>query len=108
MESARWGLLPTGPGLTAPSSLQKDASQSPWAAPQGPLPPKDVDASLSEQPPGEEIAKSPLATEEAALPEEAGATDPAKDPDGPVASPLSLSNGDQAQPIPVVTPGTSA
>nr|XP_017450397.1 signal peptide peptidase-like 2B isoform X4 [Rattus norvegicus] len=84
------------------SGFAKDAPQTPWAAPQGPVPPKDVDASLSEQPRGEELAQSPLATEEA------GATDPAKDPDSPVAGPLSPSNGDQVQPIPVVTPGTSA
>lgn len=90
------------------SGFAKDAPQSPWAAPQGPAPPKDVDATLSEQPRGEELAKSPLATEEAALPEEAGATDPAKDPASPVAGTLSSSNGDQVQPIPVVTPGTSA
>lgn len=97
-----WGLLLTGPSLIDPSSLQKDAPQSPWAATQGPVPPKDVGASLSEQPPGEELAKNPLSTEEA----ETG--EPAKDPDSPVANPLSPSNGDQAQPIPVVKPGTSA
>ncbi|XP_063119795.1 signal peptide peptidase-like 2B isoform X4 [Rattus norvegicus] len=101
------GICPVGPApywsrSHSPSFLQKDAPQTPWAAPQGPVPPKDVDASLSEQPRGEELAQSPLATEEA------GATDPAKDPDSPVAGPLSPSNGDQVQPIPVVTPGTSA
>lgn len=64
--------------------------------------PKDVDASHSHHPSGEELAKSPLSTEEA------GASDPAKDPDSPVASPLSPSNGDQAQPVPVVKPETSA
>ncbi|XP_031205572.1 signal peptide peptidase-like 2B isoform X2 [Mastomys coucha] len=84
------------------SGFAKDAPQSPWAATQGPVPRKDVGASLSEQPPGEELAKSPLSTEEA----ETG--EPAKDPDSPVANPLSPSNGDQAQPIPVVKPGTSA
>lgn len=66
------------------------------------MPPKAVDASLSQHPPGEELAKSPLSTEEA------GASDPAKDPDSPVASPPSPSNEDQAQPVPVVTPETSA
>lgn len=89
-----------GPGLMAPSSLQKDASQSPWAETQRPVPRKDSDASLSERPPGDEPAQSSLSTEEA------GAS--AKDPDSPGASPLSPSNGDQAQPVPVVKPGTSA
>ncbi|XP_006514276.1 signal peptide peptidase-like 2B isoform X7 [Mus musculus] len=84
------------------SGFAKDAPQTPWAATQGPVPPKAVGSSLSEQPPSEELAKSPLSTEEA------GAADPAKDPDNPVASPLSPSNGDEAQPIPVVKPETSA
>lgn len=66
------------------------------------MPPKDVAAAPSEQPSGEEPAQSSLSTEEA------GATDPAKDPDSPGASPLSPSDGDQAQPNPVVKPGTSA
>lgn len=101
----RWGLprlVPTGPTLIANSSLQKDAPQTPWAATQGPVPPKAVGSSISEQPPSEEPAKSPLSTEET------GAADPAKDPDSPVAGPLSPSNGDEAQPIPVVKPETSA
>ncbi|GAB1295371.1 Signal peptide peptidase-like 2B [Apodemus speciosus] len=84
------------------SGFAKDAPQSPWAATQGPVPPKDADASPSEQPSGEEPAQSSLSTEEA------GAADPAKDPDSPGASPLSPSDGDQAQPNPVVKPGTSA
>ncbi|XP_021030515.1 signal peptide peptidase-like 2B isoform X2 [Mus caroli] len=84
------------------SGFAKDAPQTPWAATQAPVPPKAVGSSLSEQPPSEELAKSPLSTEEA------GAANPAKDPDNPVASPLSPSNGDEAQPIPVVKPETSA
>ncbi|XP_052021339.1 signal peptide peptidase-like 2B isoform X4 [Apodemus sylvaticus] len=81
-----------------------DAPQSPWAATQGPVPPKDMDASPSEQPSGAEPAQSSLSTEEA------GAADPAKDPDSPGASSPSNGDqaGDQAQPIPVVKPGTSA
>ena len=102
--SALVGLHLTGPGLTASSSLQKDAPQSPWAATQGPVPPKDMDASPSEQPSGAEPAQSSLSTEEA------GAADPTKDPDSPGASSPSNGDqaGDQAQPIPVVKPGTSA
>ncbi|XP_055463790.1 signal peptide peptidase-like 2B isoform X2 [Psammomys obesus] len=96
------------------SGFVKDAPQSPWALREKPAPEKVADAPLSQRPPSEELAKRSLPTKEAALPEEApvpeeaGAEGPAKDSDGPVDSPPSPTNGDQAQPSPVVQPGTSA
>lgn len=94
-----WGLLPTCPSITASSSLQTAP------APMSPAPPTDSDAPLSQQPAGEDLAKRPLPTEEAALPEEAG------DSAGNHHSPTSTSsptNGDQVQASSVVQPGTSA
>ncbi|CAH6779258.1 Sppl2b [Phodopus roborovskii] len=85
-----------------------DVPQSSWAPTKGPVPPRDSDAPFSQQPPGEEPAKRPLPTEEAGLPEEAGAADPPVDPNSSMASTSSPTNGDQVQPSPVVQPGTSA
>ncbi|XP_051028912.1 signal peptide peptidase-like 2B isoform X2 [Acomys russatus] len=79
----------------------KDGPQSPWAPTKGPAPPRNADDALSQQPPSEELAKSPLPTEEAALPEDA-------DPDSPGASTPNPTNVGQVQPSPVVQPGTSA
>lgn len=94
--------------LTASSSLQKDVPQTSWAPAEGPAPPTDSDAPLSKQPAGEDLAKRPLPTEEAALPEEAGAADSAGDRHSPKASTSSPTNGDQVQPSSVLQPGTSA
>ncbi|XP_051033216.1 signal peptide peptidase-like 2B isoform X3 [Phodopus roborovskii] len=90
------------------SGFAKDVPQSSWAPTKGPVPPRDSDAPFSQQPPGEEPAKRPLPTEEAGLPEEAGAADPPVDPNSSMASTSSPTNGDQVQPSPVVQPGTSA
>lgn len=111
------GSAPLGPDSSqshGSSSLQKDAPQSSWASREKSAPSKVEDAPLSQRPLNEELAKSSLATQEAALPEEAsvpgeaGTADPTKDPDGPMDSPPNPTNGDQAQPSPVVQPGTSA
>ncbi|XP_041525078.1 signal peptide peptidase-like 2B isoform X2 [Microtus oregoni] len=86
------------------SGFAKDVPQTSWA----PAPPTDSDAPLSQQPAGEDLAKRPLPTEEAALPEEAGVADSAGDHHSPMASTSSPTNGDQVQPSSVVQPGTSA
>lgn len=97
-----WGLLPTCPSITASSSLQKAP------APMSPAPPTDSDAPLSQQPAGEDLAKRPLPTEEAALPEEAGVADSAGDHHSSMASTSNPTDGDQVQASSVVQPGTSA
>ncbi|XP_038166913.1 signal peptide peptidase-like 2B isoform X4 [Arvicola amphibius] len=91
------------------SGFAKDVPQTSWApAPMSPAPPTDSDAPLSQQPAGEDLAKRPLPTEEAALPEEAGVADSARNHHSPMASTSSPTNGDQVQPSSVVQPGTSA
>ncbi|XP_008835319.1 signal peptide peptidase-like 2B isoform X3 [Nannospalax galili] len=85
-----------------------DGPQSPWTPAEGPQPPKDSGAPLPQQPPCEELAKSPLPAEETALPEDAGIVDPAQDPASPVGSIPEPTDRDQAQPGPVAQPGTSA
>ncbi|XP_075831527.1 signal peptide peptidase-like 2B isoform X1 [Microtus pennsylvanicus] len=86
------------------SGFAKDVPQTSWA----PAPPTDSDAPLSQQPAGEDLAKRPLPTEEAALPEEAGVADSTGDHHSPMASTSSPTNGDQVQPSSVVQPGTLA
>ncbi|KAM7327877.1 hypothetical protein ACRRTK_014244 [Alexandromys fortis] len=86
------------------SGFAKDVPQTSWA----PAPPTDSDAPLSQQPASEDLAKRPLPTEEAVLPEEAGVADSAGDHHSPMASTSSPTNGDQVQPSSVVQPGTSA
>ncbi|XP_005359078.1 signal peptide peptidase-like 2B [Microtus ochrogaster] len=86
------------------SGFAKDVPQTSWT----PAPPTDSDAPLSQQPAGEDLAKRPLPTEEAALPEEAGVADSAGDHHSPMASTSSPTNGDQVQASSVVQPGTSA
>ncbi|XP_049979346.1 signal peptide peptidase-like 2B isoform X2 [Alexandromys fortis] len=80
------------------SGFAKDVPQTSWA----PAPPTDSDAPLSQQPASEDLAKSPLPTEEA------GVADSAGDHHSPMASTSSPTNGDQVQPSSVVQPGTSA
>ncbi|CAO2641366.1 Signal peptide peptidase-like 2B [Lemmus lemmus] len=97
------------------SGFAKDVPQTSWAPAEGPAPPTDSDAPLSQQPAGEDLAKRPLPTEEAALPteeaalpEEAGVADSAEDHHSAMASTSSSTNGDQVQPSSMVQPGTSA
>ncbi|KAK7803938.1 hypothetical protein U0070_020155 [Myodes glareolus] len=90
------------------SGFAKDVPQTSWAPAEGPAPPMDSDAPLSQQPAGEDLAKRPLPTEEAGLPEEAGVADSAGDRHSPMASTSSPTDGDQVQPSSVLQPGTSA
>ncbi|XP_059108086.1 signal peptide peptidase-like 2B isoform X2 [Peromyscus eremicus] len=90
------------------SGFAKDVPQSSWAPTETPVAMRDSDAPLPQQPPSEELAKKPVPTEEAALPEEAGAVDPARDDNNPTVSTSSPTNREQVQPSPVVQPGTLA
>ncbi|XP_052603062.1 signal peptide peptidase-like 2B isoform X2 [Peromyscus californicus insignis] len=90
------------------SGFAKDVPQSSWAPTERPVAMRDSDAPLPQQPPSEELAKKPVPTEEAALPEEAGAADPARDGNSPTVSTPSPTNREQVQPSPVLQPGTLA